>query len=68
MKFSYWRSVRRKPVGLPVVMIMPSLTKKVLGWQLTLTQPVKSLPLNSGPKPPSALPAARTQNGHGDIN
>src|SRR5581483_11567806 len=32
-------------------MISPSWTKNVLGAQLTLTQPVKSLPLNKGIKP-----------------
>src|SRR5262249_25270641 len=41
------------PIGLPVVMIMSSLTKKVPGAQLTLTQPPRSLPLNNGLNPSS---------------
>src|SRR5262245_18629424 len=60
MKFSYCRSVRRKPVGLPVVMIMLSLTKKVSGAQLTLTQPERSLPLKRGTKPSSPARASVT--------
>ena len=42
-KFSYCFSVRRKPVGLPVVTISPSFTKNVSGWQFTFTQPVEVL-------------------------
>ena len=48
MKFSYIRSVRIVPVGLPVLTIMPSLTVNVSGATLTLTQPDRSLPLKSG--------------------
>src|SRR6185436_12029436 len=35
------------PVGLPLQTIMPSRTDQVSFAQLTLTQPVRSLPLNS---------------------
>src|SRR5438067_1491026 len=35
-------------------MTMPSLTRQVSGWPLTLTQPVRSLPLKSGTKPSSS--------------
>jgi hypothetical protein len=56
MKFSYCLAVRRKPVGLPVVTIMLSLTKNVSGAQLTLTQPVRSRPLKRGTKPSSPPP------------
>src|SRR5262249_52645089 len=53
IKFSYILDVRRKPIGLPVVTIMPSRAKKVSGAQLTCSQPVRSLPLKSGTKPSS---------------
>src|SRR5262249_11224564 len=62
MKFSYCRVVRRKPVGLPVVMIMPALTQNVSGAQLTFTQRVRSLPLNIGTKPSSPAGMARGQH------
>src|SRR5206468_2933649 len=58
MKFSYCFSVRKNPVGLPVVMISPSFTKNVPGAQLTFTQPVRSLPLNIGWKPTSFVSPA----------
>src|SRR5262245_36042057 len=45
-------------MGRPVVMIMSSLTKNVPGWQLTLTQPDKSLPLKRGLKPALFSPPA----------
>src|SRR5207249_2840812 len=51
MKFSYIFSVRRKPSGLPVVMISSPLTVNVSGLVLTFTQPLRSLPLNSDAKP-----------------
>src|SRR4051812_31026968 len=38
MKFSYILSERRKPIGVPVVTISLSLTVKVPGALLTLTQ------------------------------
>ena len=49
-KFSYWRSVRRAPVGMPSQWIMPSRTVNVSGAQLTLTHPRKSRPLKIGLK------------------
>ena len=39
------RSVRRKPVGLPLQKIMPSFAVNVSAKQLTLVHPVRSLPL-----------------------
>src|SRR5436190_12001135 len=48
MKFSYWRVVRKTPVGMPVDTMMPSRTENVLGAQFTFVQPVKSRPLNNG--------------------
>src|SRR5204863_134930 len=48
IKFSYWRAVRKTPVGTPVETIMPSRTENVLGAQFTLVQPVKSRPLKRG--------------------
>ena len=66
MKFSYCLSVRKKPVGFPVVMIIPSRTKNVLGWQLAFTHPARSFPLNIGTNPSSFVSAsageARTQS------
>src|SRR5262249_26450749 len=47
-KFSYCRSVRRKPYGSPEVTISPFLTKNVPGAVLTRAQPVKSRPLKNG--------------------
>ena len=44
-KFSYWRSVRMTPMGWPEQMSTPSLTDQVYLSVLTLTQPVRSLPL-----------------------
>src|SRR5262245_20809842 len=58
MKFSYIRSVRIVPVGLPVLTIMPSRTENVVGATLTITQPERSLPLKSGVQPSSAEVAA----------
>src|SRR4030042_1001374 len=46
MKFSYCRSVRMTPIGLPLHTIMPSRTLHVSGAQFTLTHPDRSLPLN----------------------
>ncbi len=63
MKFSYCLAVRRNPVGLPVVIIISSLTKKVSGWQFTLTQPVRSLPLNIWTKPSSFFSSASSGDG-----
>ena len=48
MKFSYIRSVRIVPVGLPVLTIRPSFTVNVFGARFTLTQPDRSWPLKSG--------------------
>src|SRR4051794_15617704 len=55
MKFSYIRSVLIVPVGFPVLTIMPSFAVNVFGATFTITQPDKSLPLNSGWKFSSAL-------------
>src|SRR6478752_1338036 len=45
-KFSYCRSVRMTPMGCPLQMSIPSRTVHVSGFVFTLTQPVRSLPLN----------------------
>src|SRR5258706_487382 len=45
MKFSNIRSVRITPVGFPLQMIIPSRTLQVSLAVLTLTQPLRSLPL-----------------------
>src|SRR5688572_6611564 len=59
------RADRITPVGLPVLMMMPSSTRKVSGAQLTRTHPVRSFPLKSGTNPslsaagPEAHPRAK---------
>src|ERR671913_2523774 len=47
-KFSYILSLHITPMGLPVVMTMPSLTIQVSGSVLMLVQPDRSMPLNIG--------------------
>ena len=67
MKFSYIRFVRSSPIGVPVEMMAPFSTRQVAGGQLTLSQPVRSFPLNNGtpaglgcaPAVPGATPTAR---------
>lgn len=47
MKFSYCRTVRSAPVGVPVQWMTPSFTDHVSGAQFTFTQPSRSRPLNN---------------------
>ena len=51
MKFSYCRSVRSSPIGLPEQTIVPWRTCHVLSWVLLFTHPARSLPLKSGREP-----------------
>ena len=60
MKFSYIRSVRSSPIGLPVQWSTPSRQVQVSRAQLMLCQPARSLPLNSGVKPSSCAVGAGT--------
>jgi hypothetical protein len=69
MKFWYCRSVRRMHVGTPVLAIKPSRTENVSGAQLTLTQPLRSRPLNSGLNScccAESKPAVATNTKHND--
>src|SRR5437764_9250272 len=65
-KFSYCRSVLITPVGTPVDTIIPSRTVNVFGAQFTLTQPLRSFPLNSATYPSLSAPLNKT--GHSNAN
>jgi hypothetical protein len=62
MKFSYWRSERSTPTGLPLHMSRPSLAVQVFGPVFTLTQPLSVSPSNkgrnAGGSPENAVPAS----------
>src|SRR5512138_3366648 len=62
MKFSYWRSERMTPIGVPEQTSKPSLTVQVPWSVLTFTHPARSLPLNRSRNSPAESGSAANPN------